>query len=160
MNDTAKKLQALSAAAEAVKKIENQTKETNFDWSLIFPEKKTLHLGWLISSIAVFMIICGAIIIFGVPGQNLYIALFAGGLLCAAWVSVCIHLRFDNKIISGGMAFALVVALLVVGRILTPYEGANKVLNQISDKTSNPEKNSVKPEKRPKSKPPDSGTAK
>jgi len=139
MKDIADKIKTLGAAAEAIKKIENETKETNFNWSLLFPEKEKLHLGWLISSIATFVIICGATIIFGVPGQNMYIALFAAGLLCAAWVSCCAHLRFDNTTITGGGFFALVITLLVVGRVLTPSEGANRVLEQISETSVKPQ---------------------
>jgi len=140
MNDIAKKIKAIGDAADAIKKIENVTKESNFDWSLLFPEKKRLHLGWLLTSITAFTIICGATIIFGVQGEKLYIALFAAGLLCATWVSCCTHLRFENMTITGGVFFALVVTLLVVGRVLTPSEGANKMLDRVTEKPSSPDK--------------------
>lgn len=132
VEDIASKLKALGKAAEAIKKIEDETKDLNFDWSLLFPEKKKIHLGWLISSIAVFVAICASAIFVGTANQQNYILLFAGGLLATTWVACCAHLRFDNKTITGSVFFSLIVTLLVAGRVLTPSEGAQKMLDQVS----------------------------
>lgn len=132
MDNIANKLKIFGEAAEAIKKIEDQTKDSNFDWTLLFQEKKKIHLGWLLLSLVFFMGICAAAIFIGQENQNTYMMLFVAGLLSAAWVSGCIHLRFENNIITGAAVFALIIALLVSCRVITPSEGANKILNQVS----------------------------
>lgn len=136
MEDIANRLRAAGDAVEAIKRIEDQTKDTNFDWSLLFPTKKRIHLGWLIFAIASFLLVCGAIVILGENTQNSFILLFSGGLLAATWVACCAHLRFESGILTAGVFFSLIVTLLVSGRVLTPSEGAERVLDQVSRESS------------------------
>lgn len=145
MNNIANQLKNLGEAAEAIKKVQDQTKESNFDWSLLFPEKKKIHLGWFLASITAFVAICAASIIAGTANQQTYIMLFAGGLLSATWVACCAHLRFDSLTITGSVLFALLITLLVAGRIISPSEGAQKMLDQVSKDAKTPGTSVVAP---------------
>lgn len=132
MNDITKKIKEFSDTIETMKKIEDQTKDIGFDWSLLLQERPKIHLAWLIASIVFFALNFIGIIIAGQKNQDLYIILFSTGLLSATWVTCCIHLRFDNNVITGGVSFMLIVTLFVAGRVITPSEGANKILDKVS----------------------------
>ena len=95
MTDFAKSLKALGQASEAIQRIEGQVKDSNFDWSLLFPEKKELHLGWLIGSIGIFILICIVAIYLNTKNQDLFLVVFGACLLCATWVGVCVHLAYQ-----------------------------------------------------------------
>lgn len=131
MDNIANKLKALGDAAEAIKRIEGETKDSNFDWSLLFPEKKKLHIGWLISSIIFFAAICVGAILLGTNDQQSYIIIFTAGILATIWVTSCAQLRFENTPLSGAIFFSLFIAFLVASRVLTPSEGAGKMLDRV-----------------------------
>lgn len=140
MTDFAKNLKALGQASEAIQKIEGQVKDSNFDWSLLFPEKKQLHLGWLIGSVITFILFCAVSIYLNTKNQSLFLAVFGACFLCAAWVGVCVHLRFESNTVSLGLAFFLVIITLISNRIITPEQGAMKIMTQISDSAKNEKK--------------------
>ncbi|NMM38595.1 MAG: hypothetical protein HHJ09_14045 [Glaciimonas sp.] len=133
MENIANKLKSIEQAAAAIKRIEGETKDTNFNWNLLFPPKKRLHLGWLVLSVVVYLTVCIVAVVIGAEDQQKYLITFVAGLMAITWLSCCAHLRFEKNTITGGVALAMLVGFLVAAGIFTPSQGADNILNRLPD---------------------------
>lgn len=134
-----KELKEIEEKVQMVGKINDQVKDTNFDWTLIFPEKskeKEFHLGWLISSIVAFLIVAGVMVFFIKKGEPAYTFTFVVGLMSCIWLACCAHLRFKKGTTTTIVSIGSIIVFSVSAGIYTPEKAVDELKSLVQKNES------------------------
>jgi hypothetical protein len=134
-----KELKEIEEKVQLVSKINGQVKDTNFDWSLIFPEQskeKEFHLGWLLLSIVTFLLVAGVMVFIIKKGEPAYTFTFAVGLMSCIWLACCAHLRFKKVTTTSIVSLGSIIVFSVSAGIYTPEKAVEEIKSLIQNNES------------------------
>jgi predicted phage tail protein len=128
MKSATQKLKDLQDTVSAVEQIENKIKDSGFNWNLVFPQKNPMHVGWLVTATAAYILSLVALVYLDGGSSKLFRALFCALLLCVIWVTVCVQLRFENAYSTGIVFLAMMLVSMIAGGMISPRQGAEALL--------------------------------
>lgn len=126
-----RKITEIEETIDAVTRIKDKVKDSNFDWSLVFPNQKSkINLWWLIASIFIYIVICSFSIYQGY-GDRFQKLMFMVGLLSCLWLSSCVHLRFSSKTITSFTLLIAFIGFFVSAELISPKEAVTEIRTSI-----------------------------
>ncbi|CAG35049.1 hypothetical protein [Desulfotalea psychrophila] len=130
--DIGSKLDKIQKNVTAVKKLDNEFKDSNFDWTLLLnQDEKEISIGWLLFAIAGYLMSCSAVNWFGVPGEKLYNLLFIIGCMSWIWLIISVHLKIKNNTSTILVGIVSFLCFLVAAGLATPEQTANDIRSEI-----------------------------